>query len=176
MNYEGSCVAVCSSHFYPKLLQVIKQLKAVDYSDQQLSVLGRRANVTADKSKFLSLIKPFRHKSIEKEFWQNLGDLLKGKIFFQTSENDSIVVTGELSRVNLDINLTDNEQHAYAEIDGLLKLAGIPKVSFEYYETALQNGQSLLIIQGNYQELKRAGNLLDLTGNINVSLHLTSTA
>lgn len=176
MNFDGSCVAVCSSRSYPQILDVIKQLQAVDYTDKQLSVMGQRAKVTGEKTGVFSLFKLFRQDKNEIEFWGSLRDLLKGEVFFQTPEYDSIVLAGELSRVNLKSNHTENKHHSYTKVDSLLNRVGIPAVSFEYYQTVLKKGQSLLIIQGNYQELKRAGNLLDLLDDINVSLHLTNTS
>jgi len=176
MNIDGSCAAVYLSQSYSNILEVIKQLQALGYSECQFSVIGRRVNVSGDKSRFLGLLKSFRHKKLDKHFWGNLKDLLKGEIYFQTSSVDYIAVMGELSHVNLEKNLIQNKQDPYTKISGLLYFAGIPKVSFEYYETIIKKGQLLLIIHGNYQELKRAGSLLDLSGNINVSLHLANTS
>ena len=176
MNYEGSCIGVYSSRSYTNILKVIRQLQAVDYSDSQLSVIGRRTHLTEEKFRILSLFKTFRHKIAEKYFWDKLRDLIKGDVFFKTTKFDSIAVTGGLSRITLDKNQTENKDDPYAEINRLLYCVGIPKVSFEFYETLLRNGRFLLIIHGNTQELKRAGNLLDLSGNINVSLHLANTS
>jgi len=175
MNYVGSCSAVYSPHSYSNILKVIKQLLEIDYSNYQLSVIGRRVNVTVEESVFFRLLKSFRHKKIENHFWDDLREISKGEISFQTSEFDSIAVMGELSHLNLKKNQAVKIHDPYTEIRRQLYLVGIPETSFDYYETILKNGQLLLIIHGTYQELKQAGNLLDLTGNINVSLHLTNT-
>ncbi|MEH6455285.1 MAG: hypothetical protein V7749_03120 [Cocleimonas sp.] len=180
MNYQGSCVAIYSTHAYLNILKVVKYLRSVDYSDSQLSVIGRRANGTRVKYRFLGLFKSFKYKKAEKYFWDNLKDLLRGGANFKTSEDYYIDVMGELSQPNLKTNmteyLTENIHDSYADITNLLHFVGIPKVSFEHYKTLLKNDQLLLIIHGNYQELKRAANLLDLSGNINVSLHLENTS
>ncbi len=176
MNYQGSCVAIFSSHAYPKILKVVKYLRAEEYSDKQLSVMGRRANITRMKFGFLRLFKTSDDEKSEQYFWNNLRYLLKGKTRFHTSKIYSIDIMGELSQPNLEINITENNHESYAEITKLLDLVGIPKVSFEHYKAVLKKGQLLLIIRGNYQELKRAANLLDLSGNINVSLHLSNTS
>lgn len=168
MIFEGSCVAVYSLRSYANILIAIKQLQAVGYSANQLSVIGRKSNNTLQRRGLFSLGKILRSNKKDKYFWDNLRNLLKDEIFYKTSEDDSIEVRGELSHANI----KQNQPHSYADIVKLLYSVGIPKVSFEYYESVLKNGQLLLIIHANYQQLKRAGNLLDLSGDINVSLHL----
>ena len=175
MNYQGCCLVVFSSRSYTNILQVIKNLQAGDYTENQISVMGRRAIDKRGKGRFLSLFKSFNYEKTEKYFWDTLSDLLRGRTCFQTSDKYSVEITGELSKADLKHTHNEGIQDSSADIDNLLSFVGVPKVSFEYYKSALNNSQSLLIIHGNYQELKRAGNLLDLLSNINVSMHLTSS-
>lgn len=176
MNYQGSCVAIYSSHSYPNILKVVSYLRTVDYSDKQLSVMGRRNNIKTDSFGFLGLFKSLNRKNTENYFWDKLRELLKGKVRFQTSDDYSIDISGGLSQPRFKKNLTKKIHVSYSDVASLLYFVGIPKVSFEHYKTVLKNGQLLLIIHGNYQELKRAAKLLDLSGNINVSLHLSNTS
>lgn len=175
ISYQGSCVAVYSSRSYPSVISAIKNLQAVHFSNNQLTVMGKRATLTSKKSIFLNLIKSFYFEKREQSFWENLSELLRGQNYLKISKDYYIKVTGELSKVNFKNIQNEANKDSVVEITSLLDFVGIPEVSCEYYKTVLKKGLLLLIIHGDYEELKHASNLLDLSGNINVSLHLTNT-
>ena len=156
MSHVGSCVAVFPLHSCENILEVIKQLQAVDYSNRQLSVIGVQRE--------------------QEEFWHNLQSVLVGGTFIQIPELGFLTVAGGLS-TTINIGVPNKiQQYNYTELGKLLYLVGVPESSFQYYEAAIKAGQFILIAYGENLEIESAGNLLELSSSVDVSLHLLNTS
>jgi hypothetical protein len=174
MNQIGSCVAVYSIHYSDNILEVIKQLKAVDYSDNQLTVIGRGCDKRERDSGVFNFFKQFGTEGKQKEFWNNLKYLLVGDDVLDTPELEKIKIAGGLSNSLLLENSDQIIKNNYSELDRLLYFVGIPETSFNYYESMIKKGKLVLIANGNHHQIETAGELLELSNSIDVSIHFAN--
>lgn len=173
MKYAGSCVAIYPVHLTDDVLNVIRKLRALEYSDKQLTVMGE-ASLINDVSTLEEVVSSNHLKEVEiqKTFWNELSGLLEGKVSLKMPQSGSLKVVGGLSKLTVIENGSEVSQKDTTKLDRLFYLMGIPENSFKYYEAILETGLLILIALGSYQEIENAGNLIELSRSIDVSLHL----
>lgn len=172
MKFSGSCIAVYPLHLTDDVLEAIKALQALDYSAEQLTVMGEWL-LQDENSPEDQTLKQFTNTGIQEVFWDELSDLLEGKALFKMSESGSLTVAGGLSKTVLSKDNIGVGGENSTQLNSLLQLANIPESSFKHYETTLETGLLILIAFGSHQELEDAGDLLELSRSIDVSLHLS---
>lgn len=181
MNQTSSCVAVYPSFAEEddQLIQVINNLLSNNISSNKLSVIGKGSEQGDHTIGIYKVLDEIKYKGEQNEFWHALWELLSGEAFFLIPEFGSLAVAGELSslmQVPFDEDSTELlDANNFTELGKVLFRIGIPEYSIIQYEAILKSGQLILIIHGNNQEIEEAGNLLEYTQNMDISLHFTNT-
>ena len=175
-GHAGSCVAVYPLHSYVNVIGVIKQLQAVNFSVEQLSIIGQDTSVDQKLTNAHRIFGQHRLKIKQKDFWFELRDLLDGELLLQLPELGSLRIAGALSSIPLVEKPEQITVDDYSKLRKLLYLVGIPENSFKYYKSVLKNGKLVLIAVGEYGEIENAVNLIEQSHKTDVSLHFLNTS
>jgi len=181
MKKVSSCVAVYPSYTEQddQLIQVIKDLLANSFSSNNLSVIGKGSMLDDHTIGIYKVLDEIKYKGEQNEFWHALWELLSGEAFFLIPEFGSLAVAGELSSLMqvpvVEDSMEDFESNNFTELGKVLFRIGIPEYSIMQYESILKSGQIILIVHGSNQEVEEAGNLLEFTQNMDISLHFTNS-
>jgi len=177
MNASNSCIAIYppSSEEREALPRVIKELLSLDYPSDKLSVIGK-GSLLEEKAIGIVMTKDkLTYKGEQEAFWHSLWDLISGEAFFMMPELGSLAMAGGVSTLLLDEDTGTFDYQDYSELGRALHQLGVPKSNVKYYETLIKAGQVILVVQGNYQDIEKAGELVELSKkDVEVSLHFSS--
>jgi hypothetical protein len=158
------------------VIGVIKQLQAVNFSVEQLSIIGQDTSVDQKLTNAHRIFGQHRLKIKQKDFWFELRDLLDGELLLQLPELGSLRIAGALSSIPLVEKSEQISVDDYSKLRKLLYLVGIPENSFKYYKSVLKNGKLVLIAVGDYGEIENAVNLIEQSHKTDVSVHFLNTS
>lgn len=179
MNFSNSCIAIYppSSEEREALQRVLKELLSLDYPIEKLSVIGKGSLIEERSIGIVRTNNRLQYKGEQEDFWHSLWDLISGEAFFMMPGLGSLATAGGVTTLLLDEDTSGFDYQDFTELGRALHQVGVPKTSVKYYEELIKEGQVILVIQGNYQDIEKAGELVEQSKkDVEVSLHFSSTA
>jgi hypothetical protein len=171
----GSCVAIYPENYSASVLGVIEQLQAINFSEEQLTIIAQdTAEFKRSSVNQPGIFARYRLKTRQDNFWLKLGNLLKKEIHMQPPDNGDVRIVGALASESFSSQSEKIVVDDDSKLRKLLSQVGIPENSFDFFKSFLKNGKLVLIAVGDYNEIESAAKLIEQSQITDMSIHLVS--
>lgn len=172
MSNYSSAVGVFDSHAGAE--EAIKQLQKSGFKISNVSLVGMDSHTDEQVVGYYNAGDRMKYWGKQGAFWGGLWGLLMGAGFFWVPTVGPLLVAGPL------VAMIAGALEGAVIVGGLSALGaglyslGIPKDSILEYETAIKNGQYLLIYHGTPMEVEKARLILGETKVLQTRAHTKS--
>jgi uncharacterized membrane protein len=174
MSKTNSVVAVFQSHDQAE--EAIRELQKDGFDMKKLSIVGKDYHTEEQVVGYYTTGDRMLYWGKLGAFWGGFWGLLFGSAFFWVPGIGQVLVGGPL--VLWIVGALENAivTGGLTALGAGLFSIGIPKNSVLQYETAVKNGQLLLVAHGTADEVERARSLLHQTKAKSTTVHAERTA
>ena len=169
MAENNSCVAIYDTH--DEAERAIAMLEKAGFSMKSLSIVGRDYHSEEEVHGYYNTGDRVKFWGKTGAFWSGLWSVLFGSAFLFVPGLGPVVVAGPLVHAiigSLEGSALTGELGA---LGTALYSIGIPKNRIIEYETALKADRFILVAQGSSEEVKRAQKILDVSKDVETTVH-----